>query len=209
MLVGFTPFHASSEFLTFQAIDSYLDGSHPIEFPSTPNMSPHAQDIIAKFLIAAPSSRLGSGEADAENGINAIKNHLFFRSTSWGNLINETAPYQPDQSTFPSSESLRDGADNDWIFDGEATPILHNSDKLDNRGGKDAKRVKKPSASTDSSSSSSSSSSVGKKGIFRSNSSIKNPPENVFLRKNVDQFLLHNEKQIFTGIVYKRKVNRF
>lgn len=41
----------------------------------------------------------------------------------WGKLQNEEPPYVPNPASFPTTDHMQDGANDDWLFEGEATPI--------------------------------------------------------------------------------------
>lgn len=120
LLTGRTPFQAASEYLTFQSILHHCDGTEPLQYPDT--IPPVAQDLIGKFLRAEPSDRLGAGNGE-ENGFAALKNHSFFEGVPWGNLQDEIPPFLPDPATFPTTDDMQDGAGDDWLLEGEATPI--------------------------------------------------------------------------------------
>lgn len=119
LLTGRTPFQSASEYLTFQSILHHCDGSEVLSFPDTIPMV--AQDLIKSLLQAVPSERLGGGEGD--KSIAALKGHNFFNEVSWGALHEQDPPYHPDPSTFPTTENMHDGANDEWLFEGEATPI--------------------------------------------------------------------------------------
>lgn len=124
MLVGKSPFQDLSEYLTFQRILQHCDGTEPLIYPST--ISPAAQLLIASLLKPVPSERLGGGPLGSDNDMNSVKNHVFFSGVSWSTLLLERPPYIPDPSKFPSTEKMQDGANDDWLLEGEATPILMN-----------------------------------------------------------------------------------
>ena len=176
-------------------------------------MSPLAWDIISKFLISSATDRLGSGESDESgNGSLAVRSHAFFEGTKWDSLHEEIAPYVPDPSKFPNPDLLRDGAlpYDDW-FDGEATPLIH-LDKSEVRMEKSEIFISRGvSASTASSSPSQTESVRASKGLFAGSTGsvrLSAPQYNLQNQpKSVDQFLQPQEKQIFTGIVYKRVVS--
>lgn len=126
MLVGKTPFQSASEYLTFQAILQHCDGSQPVEYPDT--IPEAARELIAAFITPAAQDRLGAGGAGTDNDIaTAVKSHRFFGDMSWKNLADRVPPYLPDPTTFPSPDQMRDGAYDDWLFEGEATPIIMQS----------------------------------------------------------------------------------
>jgi len=68
MATGMVPFHSKEEIL-----------KRNIKFPI--NFSPIMVDLIEKLLIANPSKRLG------HKSIEEIKNHEFFRSVDWENIL--------------------------------------------------------------------------------------------------------------------------
>jgi hypothetical protein len=41
----------------------------------------------------------------------------------WGKLQEEEPPHVPNPATFPTTADMQDGANDDWLFEGEATPI--------------------------------------------------------------------------------------
>jgi 3-phosphoinositide dependent protein kinase-1 len=126
MLVGKTPFQSASEYLTFQAILQHCDSTEPVKYPDT--IPTEARQLIAAFITPAAADRLGAGDFGSDNDIeHAVKTHAFFGDASWVNLADRVAPYLPDPSTFPSPDQMRDGAYDDWLFEGEATPIIMNS----------------------------------------------------------------------------------
>ena len=126
MLVGKTPFQSPSEYLTFQAILQHCDNTQPVQYPDT--IPALARDLIASFLLPNPTDRLGAGDKGSDNDIpNAVHSHAFFRDMPWENLAERIPPYLPDASTFPPPDQMRDGAYDDWLFEGEATPIIMHS----------------------------------------------------------------------------------
>lgn len=126
LLTGRTPFHAPSEYLTFQAILHHCDGSEPLKFPDT--VAPLAQDLISALLRPGPADRLGAGDG-ANNGFEALKKHPFFTGIPWGALHEEEPPYIPNPKDFPTTDDMQDGANDDWLFEGEATPIGGHRDR--------------------------------------------------------------------------------
>lgn len=125
MLVGKTPFQSASEYLTFQRILQHCDGTDPLVYP--PTISPAAQSLISSLLKPNPNDRLGGGSIESGNDMESVKNHVFFSGVSWSTLLLERPPYIPDPSKFPSTDKMQDGANDDWLLEGEATPILMNS----------------------------------------------------------------------------------
>ena len=122
MLTGNTPFHEETEYLIFRRIQAYTEGSQSLDFPDS--CTPDCQSLITALLQAEGSARLGAGDDSTGNGYGTLKGHAFFgESIPWGNLINSIAPYSPDPENFPREEDLHDGADEDWMFAGDATLI--------------------------------------------------------------------------------------
>ncbi|KAB8230524.1 PDPK1 family serine/threonine-protein kinase [Aspergillus alliaceus] len=77
LLAGRPPFKAANEYLTFQKIVA-LEYEFPIGFPAV------ARDLVERLLVLDPTRRLP---------IEHIKNHEFFRGTTWGpDLWKQKAP---------------------------------------------------------------------------------------------------------------------
>lgn len=125
MLYGRTPFSAETEFLIFENITGYSKGEGVIPFPE--NADSAAKSLIESLLNPVASERLGSGLSTGDHTYGHLKGHDFFEGLSWGQLLEQDAPYVPDPATFPSEDSLTDGANADWVFGGEATVILDNT----------------------------------------------------------------------------------
>jgi 3-phosphoinositide dependent protein kinase-1 len=84
--------------------------------------------VISGLLHPDPSQRMGGGVDDpnsveTSNGYGALKGHPFFEGVAWGDLLHTTPPFQPNSQDFPNPAGLSDGADDDWMFGGEATII--------------------------------------------------------------------------------------
>lgn len=128
LLTGNSPFRAASEYLTFTVIQGHCDGSDPLKFPDT--IGNDAVNIISLLLSPEPADRLGAGLPGTGTDAAALRGHSFFQSEEhpilWGHLLEQAAPYLPDPSSFPSTMGMRDGADDEWLSDGEATPIVNN-----------------------------------------------------------------------------------
>lgn len=125
MLTGASPFRAETEYLIFEIIMNHCKGSSPLRYP--PVIDAPARDLILSLLRPVDSDRLGAGSSyDGQlNGYGALRGHAFFSGVEWGRLEYLTAPYIPDTSTFPVSDNMRDGSTNEWLLEGEATPIMN------------------------------------------------------------------------------------
>jgi 3-phosphoinositide dependent protein kinase-1 len=121
MITGKSPFREATEFLTFEAIMGHCRNDKPLHYPSS--ITPDAHSLILLFLKPDENERLGAGDESSNNGYFAVKSHPFFVGIDWENLLNITPPFQPNPATFPSSEGMKDGATNDWLLDGDPTPI--------------------------------------------------------------------------------------
>ena len=112
---GKTPFHGSTEYLTFQAIINYCHGNSPLHIPKTDE---NLNLILEALLKPESSERLGVRD------YLDIKEHPFYASITWGELQSQKAPYIPPRSKMPSCENMRDGSSNEWLEEGDPTPIL-------------------------------------------------------------------------------------
>jgi len=121
IFTGISPFRGATEYLTFELIMGHCRKTKPLVFPSSIPLS--AQDLIEKLLQSNEWERLGAGEVDEENNYNALRCHPFFEEIDWLTLVDSTPPYQPDSRQFPNGDNMRDGALDDWLLEGEATPI--------------------------------------------------------------------------------------
>jgi len=121
MLTGRSPFREPTEYLTFEAIMGHCKGTRPLQFPDS--IDEVSKDIIMKLLQANEEDRIGCCEVDVASGYASLKSHPFFEGMQWGELVNVTPPYVPDSGVFPSSDNLRDGATDQWLLEGEPTPI--------------------------------------------------------------------------------------
>ena len=121
MLSGVSPFRGGTEYLTFENIMGHCRGTQPLHFPSI--IDQNTKDIILQLLRTNDIERLGAGEDCRNNGYNALKSHAFFDNIEWGKLSEKTAPFQPDSTRFPSDKHMRDGASDEWLMEGDPTPI--------------------------------------------------------------------------------------
>jgi len=87
MLVGKNPFYHDDRDVMFENV---LEVN--IIFPRW--LSPGAKDLLSGLLNKEPNNRLGSGE----EGSNLIKNHEFFESIDWNDLVQKrvTPPFKPE-----------------------------------------------------------------------------------------------------------------
>nr|AHJ60958.1 WTS [Schmidtea mediterranea] len=98
MLVGQPPFLAPSAAHTQYRV---INWESFLNIPAHANLDPNAEDIIRRFCCN-PANRLSDPSE--------IKQHPFFISIDWKNLINQDAPYKPyirdelDTSNFDSVE---------------------------------------------------------------------------------------------------------
>lgn len=121
MLTGKSPFRAETEYLVFQAINNYLDGTAPLSYP--PSVTESAKTLIESLLRKEPSTRLGAGEAGSGNSYADLKAHPFFEGIAWAELNRVTPPHIPDPANLPDPNEMSDGAFDDWMMEGDATPI--------------------------------------------------------------------------------------
>ncbi len=103
MIAGRFPFHAPSEYLTFEKVKR-LDYTFPDGFDED------AKDLVQRILILDPIKRLGAGEAGTANDINALRQHPFFKSTDWQSIWVEPAP--PMEAGLVKKEHPGPGDDN-------------------------------------------------------------------------------------------------
>jgi len=174
MLSGISPFRGGTEYLTFENIMGHCKGNQPLTFPAVINAD--AQDLILKLLKVNDAERLGAGDDSSTNSYAVLKAHLFFEPIAWGELEHKQAPFTPDASTFPSDEVMHDGSSDEWLMEGEATPIV---------------------TSTRHSLGCASSVTVNMDSI-----DVAAPSNNA----KWEVFLKAPERRVFTGLIYKRKV---
>ena len=82
MLSGKSPFKAPTDYLIFQKIKN-LEYVFPDDFPLV------GKDLVEKLLTSDPSERWGS---DIKGGVQAIKDHAFFKGVAWDTLFTSNAP---------------------------------------------------------------------------------------------------------------------
>jgi phototropin len=90
LLYGTTPFRGSRRDATF---DNVL--KRDFAFPSSPPVSPEAQDLIRKLLTKAPVDRMG-----AVAGADEVKQHPWFANIQWPLIRNQTPPYVPGRRSM-------------------------------------------------------------------------------------------------------------
>ena len=87
MIAGIDPFNDEDPMLIYQKI---LKGK--IKFPSS--FPSNAKSLVKHLLVQDLSKRYGN----LKNGVNDIKNHLFFKNMNWDKLITQEieAPFIPN-----------------------------------------------------------------------------------------------------------------
>lgn len=183
MMTGRSPFRSETEYLTFECILCHCNGSCPLQYP--PVMYNTAAIELTKSLLQNEEiNRLGAGAEGTDNGYAQLKAHKFFSEIVWDSILSMDPPYTPDTTKFPNKDisSMYDGASDEWLFDGDPTPIQE-----------------KPLRQSH--------------GI-----SIDDDDEDIRLlsqstkqqqaRQKYSKFLRADEEQVFTGLIYKRKVLR-
>lgn len=133
MLTGISPFRAGTEYLTFEAIMGHCKGTNPLVFPDIINEI--TKDLIMKILKPIETERLGAGYDVDNTSYKSLKAHLFFNGIDWGTLDSNIAPYIPNPNNFPSTNNMRDGSTDDWLLEGEATPIVSKHNVLRSTAG--------------------------------------------------------------------------
>ncbi|KLO20381.1 kinase-like protein [Schizopora paradoxa] len=103
MIAGRFPFHAPSEYLTFEKVKK-LDYSFPDGFDED------AKDLVQRILVLDPIKRLGAGEAGSDHDMNALRQHPFFKSIDWQSIWVDPAP--PMEAGLVKKEHPGPGDDN-------------------------------------------------------------------------------------------------
>jgi serine/threonine protein kinase len=145
MLTGISPFRGPTEFLTFEAIMGHCKNLKPLQFP--PSINESSRDLILNLLKSNESERIGSSEEEiGDNGYRKLKAHPFFESIEWYEMLQRIPPFIPDPTKFPDPNNMRDGAEDDWLLEGEATPIMHglHQDDLMKKNDEDGEGVLSP-----------------------------------------------------------------
>ena len=88
MLMGFPPFFSENPQMTCMKIKNY---KKYLSFPNERKISPEAKKLINDFLTE-PKKRLGY------NGIEEIKNHIFFKGFNWEKIREMKPPFVPELS---------------------------------------------------------------------------------------------------------------
>ena len=89
MLMGFPPFFSENPQMTCMKIKNY---EKYLSFPKERKISPEAKKLIYDFLTE-PKKRLGY------NGIEEIKNHIFFKDFNWEKIREMKPPFVPELSS--------------------------------------------------------------------------------------------------------------
>ena len=89
MLMGFPPFFSDNSQMTCMKIKNY---EKYLSFPKERKISPEAKKLINDFLTE-PKKRLGF------NGIEEIKNHIFFKGFNWEKIREMKPPFVPELSS--------------------------------------------------------------------------------------------------------------
>ena len=89
MLMGFPPFFSENPQMTCMKIKNY---KKYLSFPNERKISPEAKKLINDFLTE-PKKRLGY------NGIEEIKNHIFFKGFNWEKIREMKPPFVPELSS--------------------------------------------------------------------------------------------------------------
>ena len=89
MLMGFPPFFSDNSQMTCMKIKNY---EKYLSFPKERKISPEAKKLINDFLTE-PKKRLGF------NGIEEIKNHIFFKGFNWEKIREMKPPFIPELSS--------------------------------------------------------------------------------------------------------------
>ena len=179
MAFGKTPFHGATEYLTFQYITAYCNGERSLDIPK---IDESLSGILEALMKPEANKRLGAGGIG--NDYRVLKENPFFIGSEWGELHSQTAPYIPPKSKMPSCDNMRDGSSDEWLEEGEPTPIL--GQNIFQFGSyRDESRV----ASDDAGAS----------------NNINMGEGNVDNDNKWQRFLGPGEKQLFTGEVWKRR----
>ena len=89
MIIGFPPFFSENAQITCSKIKNY---ERYLFIPRERKISSEAKNLIKSFLTE-PSKRLGV------NGIEEIKNHIFFKNFNWDKIREMRPPFIPELST--------------------------------------------------------------------------------------------------------------
>eukprot|EP00475_Leptophrys_vorax_P033521 TRINITY_DN5279_c0_g1_i2.p1 TRINITY_DN5279_c0_g1~~TRINITY_DN5279_c0_g1_i2.p1 ORF type:complete len:612 (+),score=127.22 TRINITY_DN5279_c0_g1_i2:189-1838(+) len=125
LLEGRSPFHAGTEYLTFQRI-LHSEVTYPADFPDT------AKDLVSRLLVREPSRRIGA----PPRGFDEIKEHPFFDGINFATVNHIAAPvHAKPVDTEPKSHHGRHHSRH-------LSHLFRDSDKKDNdpKGGKDVNK---------------------------------------------------------------------
>ena len=128
MITGKTPFGADTEYLILKESQVLQMEMSRCTFRRASQrlvLETLFKDLISRLIRVKPAERLGAGSDSLnDNGFGHLKGHEFWGEyIDWSNVLTMAPPYTPDASKFPSSEELHDGADDEWMIEGEATLI--------------------------------------------------------------------------------------
>ncbi len=142
-----------------------------------------------------------------------MKRHPYFNNTPWGDLVTQQAPFTPDSSKFPSTDNMRDGATDEWDLEGDPTPIddthHHYTDSKNQMLRNTSKQQKQQSGGSGSGGGGNRGSDSESEGFTMLSKGNKHMSADFDVDRSAEKwkrFLYENEKQVFNGTIYKRKV---
>uniref|UniRef100_A0A6S8C6P2 non-specific serine/threonine protein kinase n=1 Tax=Aplanochytrium stocchinoi TaxID=215587 RepID=A0A6S8C6P2_9STRA len=131
MIVGESPFIAESEYLIFENINNHHEEDR-IHLPRCTEELHEAENLINSLLKPDPTKRLGASNNctrvrkkvfNAEiNKPSELRAHTFFKGLDMRHLTESEAPALPYNINIP--QPTLDGADSDWMLQGDATELL-------------------------------------------------------------------------------------
>lgn len=156
----------------------------------------------ASGLVLSKPPTAMNNNSSSSNGYKALKSHPFFTNIQWGKLDSLPPPYQPDPSTFPQDNNMRDGSSDEWLFD-DPSPMMSCDSTSAKEYSNNNNIPKKQSPHHHPSNSSVSTIDCSSSNNNSSISFSRLSTNSVTLW---DHFLVGKERQLFTGLIYKRKV---
>lgn len=87
LFTGKTPFKSNTAYTTFEKIQAC-----DYEMPNESKIPIQAQDLIRRLLNLIPAQRLGAGELNSDNDMNALKAHPYFLDVNFTTLHLQNAP---------------------------------------------------------------------------------------------------------------------